>query len=126
LPLNVCKRHRGIPLKLLGHCRLKEAIKTFLRGHFALTLFRRLDHREQSLSRLFALDNRLDLLEGRVNTLHTNPPKGRLAVRGHMSLLDETDGLEHIRDVVQPANLCLEGLVIDGLIVSDLTSGFFE
>ena len=43
-----------------------------------------------------------------------------------MCFLYKANGLEHVRNVVEPANFGLESLFIDSLIISYLTCGLLE
>lgn len=116
--------------KSFGHGWLLEVECDLHWGNLATSFlqFGQLNHREEGLAqlRLLRLDHELDLFKRIINALDADPPEGGLTISGHMSFLNEANRLQNVCDVVKPANLSFESLIVDGLVVSDLTSSLLQ
>lgn len=56
-------------------------------------------------------------VNGLLDRVNANPAEGRLAAFRLLGFVDEADGLQHIGDVIQSANLSLQALFVQVLFV---------
>ena len=76
--------------------------------------------------RLLRIHNELDLLQSSENTFNSDPTEGGLPVGWHVRFFDESNWLQDICDIIESANFGLESFVINGFIISNKSSSFFQ
>ena len=72
------------------------------------------------------LDKFLDLLDGSDGAIEANPFEGWLTALDHLGLSYQTDGLEHVGDIIKPSDLGLEHLVVKGFSIGDAQCSLLE
>lgn len=59
----------------------------------------------------------LDLLDREHHTSQADPFESRFATVRHLGLVDQADRLQHVCNVIQPADLCLKKLLVEDFAI---------